>query len=213
MAIVQDHLGISYSSFAEMCRHYDKDPTLVRARLRYNWDLETALTVDSNHYNGKVKDHLGNEYPNVWQMCKKYNIDKSLYFNRISKNWTVEQALTTPVIIKEQECTDHLGNVFKSKKERAEHYGLSSSAVESRLQKDMSLEDALKKKEKVLHKIGVNEFKNVRDAGAFYNVSRTTISKILKMSDDPIKRQECVDQILRSPAYMRWLENKGGVVE
>ena len=33
-----DHHGITYSSFSEMCKSYDRDPTLVRARLRYNWD-------------------------------------------------------------------------------------------------------------------------------------------------------------------------------
>lgn len=201
--MVIDHLGITYTSFAEMCRNYDKDPTLVRARLKYNWDMESALTTEANHYNGKVSDHLGNEYQNVWQMCKHYGIDKSLYFNRIAKNWSVEKALTTPCIVKEKECCDHLGNVFKSEKERAEKYGIASCVIKNRLNNGASIEEALKKKEKHSYMIGKNEFKNVREAEAFYNISRTTIAKLLKSTEDPIKRQECIDQIKRSPAYLR----------
>lgn len=205
--MVKDFNGKEYKNFAEMCRAYDKDPTLVRARCRYKWDLETALTTDCNRYNGSVTDHKGNTYKNVFTMCKAYNIDKNLYFSRIHKGMSVEEALTTP-LAKSCECEDHLGNKYSSKVERAEAYGLKSSVVENRLKKGMSLKEALSPVIKFSYKIGEHTFKNVRDAGAYFNISRTTIAKIVKMTDSPIKRQEYIDQVLRSPAYQRSVDKK-----
>lgn len=207
-----DHHGITYSSFSEMCKSYDKDPTLVRARLRYNWDLQTALETEAGHYNAPVFDHLGREFANLYTMCKHYNIDKSLYFSRLSKHtMTLEQILTTPPHEKEKECTDHLGNVFKSKSERARAYGLNSATVSTRLNNNKSLAEALCKQAKKTHKIGDMEFKNVREAGKYFNLSRTTIAKVVNETNDPIKRLEHIEQIKRSPAYHRWLEKVGSV--
>lgn len=204
MAVVTDHLGISYSSFAEMCRHYDKDVTLVRARLRYNWDIESALTTDSNKYNGKVTDHEGNSFDNVFSMCKKYGIDKAVYFHRINDGWDAVKALTTPVIRRDIKCYDHLGNEFRTKDERAKYYGLSSATIEARLAKGWSLEKALTTHREISYQIGNDVFKNVRDAGNHFGISRTTIAKIVKETEDPVERLEKVRQVLRSPSYQRW---------
>jgi len=55
------------------------------------------------------------------------------------------------------------------------------------------------------------EFKNVREAGKYFNLSRTTIAKVVNETNDPIKRLEHIEQIKRSPAYHRWLEKVGSV--
>lgn len=98
---VQDHLGNTFSGYKEMAKAYNIAYKTLMYRLRNNWDIRKALTVDvtkTNKQGGKtVKDHLGNEYRNRYEMCKAYGIRYEAYARRISAGWTLERALTTPM--------------------------------------------------------------------------------------------------------------------
>ena len=41
----------------DLCERMDRDPMLVRQRLRSGWDLDKALTTESNGYGGKWKHY------------------------------------------------------------------------------------------------------------------------------------------------------------
>ena len=95
-----DHLGKTYESFADMCRHYKISVTTVRYRLLCGWSLKDSLTKPTGDVDIEAKsvtDHLGNKYSSVASMCKHYNIGYDALKCRVKAGWTVEQALTTPV--------------------------------------------------------------------------------------------------------------------
>lgn len=98
---VVDHLGKSYETISDMCRHYNISHGLIRDRLLAGWSLKDALTIPANpdiHIKTKeVEDHLGNKYNSLASMCKHYGMSDCTYRSRIQKGWTLEKALTTPV--------------------------------------------------------------------------------------------------------------------
>lgn len=95
-----DHLGNTYDSISELCRHYNIVRATLKMRLLHGQSLEEALTgnVKPIHLHSKsVKDYLGNTYSSIGSMCKHYNITRSAYNNRIKNGWSIEATLTTPV--------------------------------------------------------------------------------------------------------------------
>ena len=95
-----DHLGKTYESFADMCRHYKISVTTVRYRLLCGWSLKDSLTKPTGDVDIEAKsvtDHLGNKYSSVASMCKHYNIGYDALKCRVKAGWTLEKALTTPV--------------------------------------------------------------------------------------------------------------------
>lgn len=98
---VVDHLGKSYETISDMCRHYNINYSVLRARLLTGWSLKDSLTVPVNTdiciKAKEVEDHLGNKYNSITSMCKSYGLGIDTYKYRIKKGWTVEKALTTLV--------------------------------------------------------------------------------------------------------------------
>lgn len=97
---VVDHLGVTYNTSADMCRHYNITKTGLAHRLLRGYSLEKALTTPtkpSSIQAKAVKDHLGNNYKSITAMCKHYNITRSAYNNRIKNGWNLEKVLTTPL--------------------------------------------------------------------------------------------------------------------
>ena len=78
-----DHKGVGYDSFAQMCQSYGISPGVVRARLKYGNDLETALTkplrAKSNLYETM---YHGQSYRSVDEILTKHSITRSLYNKR-----------------------------------------------------------------------------------------------------------------------------------
>lgn len=201
---VCDHLGNEFPSFNDMCDYYGIDAVTVRARLRYKWDLERALTTNSRTYKSGGINYGGKHYRNIYELCKEYGIDKPTYFHRLKNGWNLDKILNTPVQSVEKECEDHLGNKFKSHKERAEYWGVKNNTVSLRLNRNFSIKDALTKDLKHHYMIGNKEFTSVREIEKHYCVSRTTVAKILKENKNPVERLKKIEEVLRSPAYLRW---------
>ena len=142
-----DHLGVSYPSLAEMCRHYRIDPDTYRARIKGgHMSQEEALTtpvIQGGHGAPKhCTDHLGNAFPSIKEMCRHYLIDEDVYGRRKKLGWTLEKILTTsthpvPVI-------DPVGRKYPSMRAMCRAYNISPNTVASRIKEQgLSLEEAL----------------------------------------------------------------------
>lgn len=95
-----DHLGNTYDSISELCRHYNIERATLKTRLMHGQSLEEALTRNKKPirlHSKLVKDHLGNTYKSIGSLCKHYNITRSAYDSRLKTGWSLEDTLTTPV--------------------------------------------------------------------------------------------------------------------
>lgn len=90
-----DHLGNKFGSFGDMCKHYGKRPDVVRSRLRNDWSMKDALTLDVSDRLKPCKDRLGNEFPTTMEMCKHYGVKLGTFHARVEQlGWSLEEALT-----------------------------------------------------------------------------------------------------------------------
>lgn len=140
-----DHLGNSYSSKSDMCRHWNIELSIFEGRIASNWTLEEALTLPygTRHKNHIITDHLGNIFPTVKHMCEHWNIPPYVYNGRIEIGWSKEKALTTPRCKAKQSATDHLGNYFSSIKQMCEYWNISQSCYANRIKRGWTQEEAL----------------------------------------------------------------------
>ena len=106
-----DHLGNKYSSFEEMCKHYNQNPSTVIKRLYRKIPLKNALL-------GSVVDHKGNHYLNLKSMLKEYNIPYITYKAQINKNYTLEEII-------EGKEVDIYGKRFKTLKDLCNYHNLN----------------------------------------------------------------------------------------
>lgn len=93
---VEDHLGNTFVSLKEMCRHYGISPATYILRKKKNWSLESILTTEARDLKKPSVDHLGNEYETQSEMCEAYNIPHTLFCKRIERGWDLSDALTRP---------------------------------------------------------------------------------------------------------------------
>ena len=168
-----DHLGVAYTSCSEMCKAYNIDDNLFRARINSGWDIKTALTKPSNK--GSKFDHLGVEYKNTKAMCDAYGIETATYNLRRRKGLSIEDALTIPSRI--SICTDHLGNTFGSLTEMANFYNMSGRLLSERLRFGFTIEDALTEpvhdmKIECVDHLG-NHFESIKAMCTYHNVSQS----------------------------------------
>lgn len=86
-----DHLGNAFTSYAQMCKHYNKPIATVYNRLyRQKLSLKEALT---NPIIYECLDPFGNQFPSAKEMAKHYKIKPEQYKGRIQRKWNVIEAL------------------------------------------------------------------------------------------------------------------------
>lgn len=149
----KDHLGNTFASVSDMCRHYGIPNSTYNNRIRRGWTVEQALTTA----NGDVKrkygykklwyDHLGNEFRSVREMAEAWGITDKIYWSRkrICK-WPLEKILTTPPCeypTISKACEDHEGNRYPSVSEMCRHYGIKLSRFKERLKLGWDVKRAL----------------------------------------------------------------------
>lgn len=105
-----DHLGNKYSSFEDMCKHYNQNPSTVIKRLYRKIPLKNALL-------GTIVDHKGNHYHNLKSMLKEYNIPYITYKTQINKGFTLEEIIDGKEV-------DIYGNRFKTLKELCKFHNI-----------------------------------------------------------------------------------------
>ena len=117
-----DHLGQTFQTFGEMCRHYEVLPETCLNLLRRGKPLEEALTP--SRANKPVVDHLGNEYSSIMALCNHHGINYHAYIRQKARGYSVEEILSRQRIY-----TGLDGEMFTSMKEMAKHYGIGYSTL------------------------------------------------------------------------------------
>lgn len=174
----QDHLGNTFNSKAEMCKHWRISIDEFNKRVKAGWTLQEALETQVS----KAKDHLGNTFKNVVDMCKYWDIGVGTYRNRINAGYSIEKALTTPSG-KLRKCKDPNGTEFTSFKAMCKHYGVYSKTVQSRLDKGEQLSDALIRPSQTRGATDHrgNRFKSKREMLRHYGITEPTYSARKKL--------------------------------
>jgi len=143
-----DHKGKKYPTIRAMAKAYHiPDPTL-RARIRYGWTLEEALTTPVLRepvIRKTVRDHHGTEYASIKKMSDAYGISYQAVLDRLKRGWDTEKALTTPVLDKNRHAVvkDHLGNSYPSRLALARAYNLPYVTMQQRFRMGWDLERIL----------------------------------------------------------------------
>lgn len=139
--VCQDHLGNTFSSQNELCRHYNIKVNAFKRRITQGWSLEDALTKPVVSTTQKVVDPLGREFRNKSEMCKAWGVRRETLNYNLRRGMTLEEALKIPK--EDTSCTDHLGNTFSSMSKMCEYWNINHVTVLSRMKTGMSLEEAL----------------------------------------------------------------------
>ena len=142
----KDHLGKEYPNLTAMAKAWGMGAEVLRARLKSDWGLEVALTVQSGETR-KCKDHLGKVHKSFTAMAKAWGLNLHTLNARLEKGWSLERALTTDPLLcgtcNGKPCKDHLGKEYKSFTAMAKAWGLNLRTIRNRLKADWSLERAL----------------------------------------------------------------------
>lgn len=89
--------GRSFSSFADVARHYGLTGALLKGRLKDGWSLEQAVGLAIRKRRSPSKGRqvtVGNQqFPSISEAADHYGIDVPLAGSRIRAGWTAEQAL------------------------------------------------------------------------------------------------------------------------
>lgn len=142
----KDHLGNTYISMREMCKHYGIKVNTYRVRLKYGMSVKDALTSKDNIRKEKYIDHTGNAFPSKKAMCEAWNITLAQYNGRRKMGWPLEKILTTPCHKHNAKmCFDYKGQAFDSIREMCEAYGITCGKFNFRIKNGWSIEDALTK--------------------------------------------------------------------
>lgn len=170
-----DHLGNTFKSTTDMCKHYNITISAYKHRKNKGWTLEEILSTKQN--NTIIFDHNGNKFNSIQSMCDFHNINKNTYANRRRRGVSLKDALTIPAK-NVPKVNDHLGNTFKSITAMCEHYNISISTYKRRLNYNYTLQEALTKP--VYHKetaILIDPFGNTFDSVTtlcqYYQISST----------------------------------------
>lgn len=175
----EDHLGTTFKSKKEMCKHWGISVRSFDERISKGWPLQEALeTPIKPGYQKDIGDHLGNKFESVLKMCKYWGVSFAAYNSRIAKGYTLEQALTIPSGWTNK-CKDPNGKEFKSFKAMCNHYGHDAGVVKSRINNGESLAEALTRpalpgKESTDHK--GNVFETKKAMCDHYGITLTTFN-------------------------------------
>lgn len=140
-----DHTGKVFSSFAAMCKAWNKPREVIKKRLDNNWSLKDALEAIGDKgkvADGPVYDHLGQPFGSYKAMADHYKMSYNAFSKRMAQKWSIKDILLTPVETR-QVVYDHLGNPFPSIRARAEAWGLTENGFRSRINRGASVEEAL----------------------------------------------------------------------
>ena len=87
----KDHLGNTFASQSEMCKHYNIEIGTFQRRLERGWTTEQALTNELQRFT--YEDPFGKEFSELKDMLKYYNVKFSTYHSRIKSGRTPAEAL------------------------------------------------------------------------------------------------------------------------
>ena len=95
---VKDHLGNTYASVTEMCKHYNIEPYNFRNRIKRGLSVKDALCSPKcslpKYNSGKVvTDHLGNIFENERYLCEFWGVSTQTYAKRKQRGWSMEERL------------------------------------------------------------------------------------------------------------------------
>lgn len=97
---VKDHLGNTYASVTEMCKHYNIEPYNFKNRIKRGLSVKDALCLPkcSRRRNGKaITDHLGNIFENERYLCEFWGVSVQTYAKRKQRGWSMEERLTRDI--------------------------------------------------------------------------------------------------------------------
>lgn len=142
---VSDHLGNTFNTTIEMCRHYNISQNVFYTRHNLKrWSLEDTLTTPVRESRRKkpCKDHEGKAYPSINAMCQTYNLTPSLFhYRKKVLKWSLEDCLTTPT---DNYKTDGNHEATKALKTLCQDHDLTLPQYRARLKNpNWSNEDAL----------------------------------------------------------------------
>lgn len=175
----KDHIGNTFSSKTEMCKHWNISPSIYTGRIKLGWSIKDALTEPPDRIPKSAKsvtDHTGKNFRSVSEMCRYWNIPRSTYNMKIKHGKTIEEALTEPcetVNMSRQEWTDHNGITYPSLNAMCRAHGISHHTFKTRLTAlGWSVKDALTKDQVISSvecvDINGNKFPTKRDMANYY---------------------------------------------
>lgn len=125
---VTDHLGQTWPSISEMCRHWGVKQQTYRMRIRMGFTVEDALTAPIKKINTAKQqwtDHNGITYPSLNAMCKAHGTTRTRFSTRVNDlGWSVEKALTTKEVIVNRKPIRYGDLTFPSAADAANYYGV-----------------------------------------------------------------------------------------
>ncbi len=143
----------NYPNFAEACRQYKLDDSVVRSRLGIGWSVRQAFGIDPspkrgrNAY-GKSVTINGKVYRTFSDAAREYNLPEYTLTYRVRNGWTPEQAVgldPPPPPGGEKNGTEITvdGVTYSSRAKAVKVYGLNPITVHCRLKLGWTIEQAL----------------------------------------------------------------------
>lgn len=139
--LCKDHLGNTYNSLREMCKHWGIDYSVFIGRMSTGFSLEKALTTPVREKNKARVDHLGNKFANTQDMCNHWKVNIKVFRARIKYGWSLEEALTNKKIV--ASIPDGFGNLYTSFASLANSYNKSDQTVKQRVDSGIEIAVAL----------------------------------------------------------------------
>lgn len=142
-----DHEGNTFSSMAQMAKHWNLSWSCVKNRLEKGIPLKDALTTPPGELKQTesrftCQDHKGNKFRNHEEMCSYWDISVQLYHARRYDGWDMKRALETPSK-RIGECIDHTGKHFDSRTDMLNAWGISAATFKGRMKAGWPLEKIL----------------------------------------------------------------------
>ena len=135
---IYDHLGNSFKTANEMCKHWDVNYSTYGERIRAGWTIEEAL-ANKKSTETSVYDHLGNKFDNTRRMIEYHGVTEGTYYTRKSQNLSLEECLSGC----QPRIQDPVGNAFKTIVDMCHHYGITTKHYEYCMASGYSLEETL----------------------------------------------------------------------
>ena len=128
-----DHKGNSYSSYVEMCRAYNVNPSTFTRRKARGCSIEECLAPKAEE----------NGYPNLKAMCRARNVKYDTVRYRLKQGFSLKEALTDGPVSKRGSFKDPGGNEYRSFRAMCAAHNVSYSTARDRLKRGLPLEKVL----------------------------------------------------------------------
>lgn len=133
--------GISYVSFADLCRKKKISACSLYSRMDKGMSAEEAVHDILKKKASFVYDHEGNPFKSETDMCRAYGIKPNLYKFRSSKGLSKKEALTTPVGVGIE--IEYNGKTYDSASAFCKEMGITLSVFLKRLKEGYTVEESI----------------------------------------------------------------------